>query len=90
MELETDRETETEMKTETGTEILACVITVYLQTSTMLPGHWTGFLDLNTQFIQTVIIPRLVYSIGLFIWGWLLQTFPGTDITVIIVMRLPA
>jgi len=42
-------EMETEMEMEMETEILACVINVCSQTSTPLPRHWTGFLDLTTD-----------------------------------------
>jgi len=65
-------EMETEIETEMETEILACVIKYNMQTSTMLPGHWTGFSDLTTGFIQIVIILCSVYGRGFFIWGWLL------------------
>ena len=76
-----------EMETEMETEILACVIKHNMQTSTMLPWHWTGFPDLTTGFIQIVIIQSL-FGIRqrLFHLGLASLTIPGTDITVIIVM----
>jgi len=69
-------------------EMVTEIILVCLISAHKLPLHClgTGFLDLTTGFTETVIMPHLLHGRSLFIRGYMTPT----EITVIVVIRLPA